>query len=95
MPSGSPSVEIGPAQRRPLKVFSRAFWAITEYSTISSRALMPASRHIPTIASPIGLSLARYPAVDSKTTTSPLYPPWTRRRRARSGSWTSGGRVSS
>ncbi len=58
MPSGSPSVEVGSDHHRPLKLLSRFFRARTEYSTTSTLALMPTSRHMPWIASDIGLSLA-------------------------------------
>src|SRR5256885_16143921 len=58
MPSGSPSVEVGSDHQRPLKLLSRFFWARTEYSSTSTFALMPTSRHMPWIASDIGLSLA-------------------------------------
>ena len=57
MPSGSASVEVGSDHQSPLKDFSRFFWARTEYSTTSTLALMPASFHMPWIASDIGLSL--------------------------------------
>jgi len=41
-----------------LKVLSRFFCARTEYSSTSTRALTPMSRHMATIASDMGLSLA-------------------------------------
>ncbi len=58
MPSGSASVEVGSDHQSPLNDLSRFFSARTAYSITCARPLMPASRHMATIASDIGLSLA-------------------------------------
>ena len=58
MPSGSPSVEVGSDHHRPLKLFSRFFWARTEYSITSTLTLTPTSFHMAAIASDIALSWA-------------------------------------
>jgi hypothetical protein len=59
MPSGSLRVEVGSDHHTPLKLFSRSFCARTEYSSTSTLALTPMSRHMPWMASAMGLSLAR------------------------------------
>jgi hypothetical protein len=58
MPSGSPSVEVGSDHHMPLKLFSRFFWARTEYSTTSTFTLTPISFHMAAMASAIALSCA-------------------------------------
>ena len=56
MPSGSPRVEVGSDHHTPLKLFSRLFWARTEYSMTSTFTLTPMSFHIAAMASDIALS---------------------------------------
>ena len=51
IPSGSPRLETGSDQKMPLKDFSRAIWARTEASMISTLAVTPMSRHMATMAS--------------------------------------------
>ena len=58
MPSGSPRVEVGSDQNTPLKLFSRFFWARTEYSITSTLTLTPTSFHMAAMASDMALSWA-------------------------------------
>jgi len=51
-------VEVGSDQNTPLKLFSRFFWARTEYSITSTFTLAPTSFHIAAMASDIALSWA-------------------------------------
>ena len=58
MPSGSPSVDVGSDHHTPLKLFSRFFWARTEYSITSTLTLTPTSFHMAAMASDMALSWA-------------------------------------